>query len=138
MAKHLDVHEVSPWTRVSNTVPTLIQIEASKCSEPGLKTAGGCGIPDGRPPLMLVDARFILFIPVELLLGGFLAGFMPQRRQLSCTAERDDLRRTPLEAQTQPWHRRAIPISPNTRQTVMLTRAADAQARPYSEPAPRQ
>lgn len=77
MAKHLDVHEVSPWTRVSDTVPTLVQIKASKCSGSGLETAGGCGIPDGRPPSMQVDARFILFIPVELLLAGFPAGFMP-------------------------------------------------------------
>jgi hypothetical protein len=85
VAKHLDDYGVSPRTRVSTVDSTLSQIEASKCWRPRLETAGGWRIPDGRPPSMLVDTWFILFVPVELLLVDVRAGFMPQWRQLSYT-----------------------------------------------------
>ena len=44
---------------------------------------------------MLIDARFIMFVPVELLLEGIRAGFMPQWRELLYIARGAELRHTP-------------------------------------------
>jgi hypothetical protein len=80
---------------------------------------------------MLVDARFILFIPVELLLVGFHAGFMPQWPQLLHTAERADLTPiSPSKTQTQPWQWQAPVIGSNARQSVTLMRVTAAQTVP--------
>jgi hypothetical protein len=113
VTKHLDVYEVSPWTRVSAVLSTLAQIKKFRWSEPGLNTAGSRGFPVGRPPSMLVDARFIQYISVELLLVGFRAGFMPQWPQLLYTAGRaglspiSPLKRRPNRGKAEP-----LPLAP--------------------------
>jgi hypothetical protein len=70
---------VSPGTRVLTVVSTPAQTKAPKRLRPGQQTPWGGGIAGDGPPAMLVDARFISFIPVELLLTAFRAGIMPQR-----------------------------------------------------------
>ena len=136
MTKHLDVHEVSPRTRVSTVVSTLAQIGASKSSEPGLETAGGWGIPTtDRPQCWLTHDSFCLFrlncfwwaFAQDLCHSGRNCFILPQAQ--TCGA-------SPLEAQPQPWQRRAPAIGSNPRQTVTLMRAATAPARPAHEPNP--
>lgn len=78
MAEHLNFHAVSWYARPPSALSGPAQNEVPEWLSPGRTTGWGRCVPGGMTPTLLVSARFIMFIPVALLLAVSRAGTMPR------------------------------------------------------------